>query len=37
MDLVDLIVSEPAEEREDDMSNLATGFAAYCFVAQMRK
>ena len=27
MDLVDPISSEPAKEREDDMSNLAAGFA----------
>ena len=32
MDWVDPIVSEPAEEREDNMSNLTVGFAA-----QMRK
>ena len=28
MDWVDTIVSKPAEEREDDMSNLVTEFAA---------
>ena len=28
MDWVDPIVSKPAEEREDDMSNLVTEFAA---------
>ena len=29
MDWVDLISNEPTEEREDDMSSLAAGFAAH--------
>ena len=29
MDWVDPISSEPAEEREDDMSNIAVGFATW--------